>query len=365
MSRIDFTLLPVPPFRLDLTVWALRRRPDNSVDRWDGEIYRRVLALMGGPVEVEVTQVGSPDTPKLRVAVTGQQFSSAVKTAVRSALERLLGLRIDLTAFYRFASHQKKLAPLVRRFRGSKPPRLGSVFEGVINGIACQQVTLTLGICLLNRLAARCGAALGEGNAIVHAFPRPEDLAELCPADLRRLGFSRQKGRAMIELSRSITEGRLDLEELAGLPDGRAVECLCRLRGVGRWTSEYVLLRGLGRTHIFPGDDVGARNSLQRWLKLEEPPDYAAVQQALAGWMCYGGLIYFHLLLDRLVEAGYVQPGSLQRRPRRLMTAPPHGSQRMPSGSAVISARISETAARHRPISSENTEEAGDHSNGQ
>ena len=71
----------------------------------------------------------------------------------------------------------------------------------------------------------------------------------------------------MIELARSIAEGRLDLEGLADLPDDEAVKRLCELRGVGRWTAEYVLLRGLGRTHIFPGDDVGARNNLQRWLR--------------------------------------------------------------------------------------------------
>jgi hypothetical protein len=46
MSRTTFHLEPVPPFRLDLTVWTLRRRPDNAVDRWDGQTYRRVLHLM-------------------------------------------------------------------------------------------------------------------------------------------------------------------------------------------------------------------------------------------------------------------------------------------------------------------------------
>jgi 3-methyladenine DNA glycosylase/8-oxoguanine DNA glycosylase len=41
---------------------------------------------------------------------------------------------------------------------------------------------------------------------------------------------------------------------------------LLEIRGVGSWTAEYVLLRGLGRTNVFLGDDVGARNNLARWL---------------------------------------------------------------------------------------------------
>jgi len=147
-------------------------------------------------------------------------------------------------------------------------------------------------------------AAGEEGPA--HAFPRPEDLVRLGPDELRQLGFSRQKGRAMIELAQTSAHGHADLEGLAALSDEEAVVRLCRLRGVGRWTAEYVLLRGLGRLHIFPGDDVGARNNLQRWLQLADPLDYEAVRRTLSRWHPYGGLIYFHLLLDWLAKAGYM-----------------------------------------------------------
>ncbi len=312
MSQDTLILEPMPPFRLDLTVWTLRRRPDNVVDRWDGQTYRRVLPLSGGPVEVAVTQVGPPDTPQLRVEVAGQPLCSPLDAEVTAVLERLLGLRIDLTAFYRFTARQGRLGQLARRFRGMKPPRYPSLFEGLVNAIACQQVTLTLGIRLLNRLTANYGLTLHEGEEVARAFPRPEDLVGLQPEDLRKLGFSQQKGRAMTELARAITDGRFDPNELADLSDEEAVERLLELRGVGRWTAEYVLLRGLGRTHIFPGDDVGARNNLQRWLHLEESLDYDGVQRTLARWRRFGGLIYFHLLLDRLEEAGHLSAEAME-----------------------------------------------------
>ena len=315
MSR-SFLLKPMPPFRLDLTVWTLRRRPDNAVDRWDGQTYRRVLPLPSGAAEVAVSQVGPPDAPQLRVSVAGHTLGRAERAVVAATLERLLGLHIDLEAFYRFAAHQPRLGPLARRFRGMKPPRLATVFEAAINAMACQQVTLTLGIRLLNRLAATCGTSIPTGDETVYAFPHPLDLARLSPEELRGLGFSRQKGKAMIELARAISEGNLDLEGLAGLPDEEAVARLCQLRGVGRWTAEYVLLRGLGRIHVFPGDDVGARNNLQRWLHLKEDLDYAAVRQTLARWQPYAGLIYFHLLLDRLTAAGYLGAATPGRQAR-------------------------------------------------
>jgi DNA-3-methyladenine glycosylase II len=312
MSRAALLLEPVPPFRLDLTVWTLRRRPDNLVDRWDGQTYRRVLPLPGGPVEVAVTQTGPPDAPRLRATWDGSG-RAAVKAAVTAALERLLGLRVDLSGWYRRAARRGRMGRLARRFVGMKPPRMASVFEAAVNAMACQQVTLTLGIRLLNRLVENYGAA-------GRAFPRPEDLAGATPAALRRLGFSTQKGRAMIELARSVAGGRLDLEGLAALSDEEAVARLRELRGVGRWTAEYVLLRGLGRLHVFPGDDVGGRNNLRRYLNLSDPLDYDSTRRALESLQGYGGLIYLHLLLDRLAEAGHVrqvETGPSLKRKRR------------------------------------------------
>ena len=306
MSQNAFFLEPIPPFRLDLTAWTLRRRPDNAIDRWDGTTYRRVLTPAGGPVEVAVVQTGPPESPRLRVTVHGAPLSPELKQSVTAALERLLGLRTDLAAFYRLASRDAELGPLAQRFRGMKPPRFPSVFECVVNAIACQQVTLTLGIRLLSLLAEAHGPVVAGEEGPAHAFPRPEDLARLDPDEFRQLGFSRQKGRAMIELAQISAEGHAELEELAALPDEEAVARLCRLRGVGRWSAEYVLLRRLGRVHIFPGDDVGARNNLQRWLRLADPLDYEAVRRTLARWHPYGGLIYFHLLLDRIEEAGHL-----------------------------------------------------------
>jgi DNA-3-methyladenine glycosylase II len=296
-----FTLKVVPPFRLDLTVWALRRRPENKMDRWDGKTFCRGLLLNGTPVEIAATQMGSAAAPKLQVTVTGVPFGPDVRSGVTDALNRMLGLQADLKGFYRYAANDARLSILARRFRGLKPPRFPSLLEALVNGIACQQFSLASGIQLLNRLSEKFGIGIPA-----HAFPRPEDLAALKPEPLRNLGFSRQKAGAIIELSRAIVAGNLDTDRLVSLDDGSAVEQLCKLRGVGRWTAEYVLLRGLGRLHIFPGDDVGARNTLQKWLGLRKALDYDGVRRLIVKWEPYAGLIYFHMLLYRLNETGYL-----------------------------------------------------------
>ena len=126
-------------------------------------------------------------------------------------------------------------------------------------------------------------------------------------SDLRKLGFSGRKAETVLAFARSVTAGDLDLEGQAELDDSAALERLQQLRGVGRWTAEYVLLRGLGRLDVFPADDVGSQSKLQRWLKFKERPDYDAVHRVLERWRPYRGLLYFCLLLDRLARSGALQ----------------------------------------------------------
>ena len=198
--------------------------------------------------------------------------------AVRPALERMLGLAADLAGFYQVADGDAELCPLALRFRGMRPPCFPTVFEAVVNAVACQQLSLDVGIHLLNRLAHRFGPAVpGTGPGNQNRFPVPGRLAAADPAELRALGFSGAKARTITGIAARVTAGDLDLEALRGADDDGAREILLGLPGIGRWSAEYVLLRGLARYHVLPGDDVGARNNLRHRFGLPAGAGYDAV----------------------------------------------------------------------------------------
>jgi len=306
-----FIVRPVPPFRLDLTAWALRRRSRNLIDRWDGSYYRRVIVVSGRPTEVVVRQAGSWAEPRLIVTTMPPLRNSSDRRRIRAMLDRLLGLRVDLAGWYRLAAQDTRLRPLAERFRGTKPPRFPTVFEALVNAFANQQLSLEVGLELLNRLAILCGGKVRVGRDIRYAFPGPRDVVRLSSSRFRALGFSHQKVRAAMELARGITQQRLDLEALDRESEDVVGQRLLELHGVGRWTAEYVLLRGLGRLHVFPGDDVGAQKRLASWLGRARPLDYAGVRRVVEPWQPYAGMVYFHLLLDGLTQQGIVQPEAM------------------------------------------------------
>ncbi len=311
-ARNTLSLRPLPPFRLDLTVWALRRRSRNLIDRWDGTTYRRVIVLGRRPTELAVRQIGSPAAPRLAVTATPLPRTLLERRQLKSVVDRLLGLRIDLTEWYRLAEGDTRLRALAGKFRGMKPPRFPTTFEAMVNGFACQQLSLEVGLELLNRLAAISSPRVGTAQNARHAFPAPSDVAKLHPRACKAIGFSGQKVRALLGLAQAISRSKVDLELLEHEDASIVRQRLLEFRGVGRWTAEYVLLRGLGRLHVFPGDDVGAQKRMARWLGRSRPLDYAGVRRAVEPWQPFSGMVYFHLLLEGLSQAGVLESTSLK-----------------------------------------------------
>lgn len=133
-----------------------------------------------------------------------------------------------------------------------------------------------------------------------HAAPDHSIRGYSGDSNIRTSPASSSKARTIIEAARAVVDGEIDLEGLQRLEDATALERLTRLRGIGRWSAEYVLLRGLGRLHIFPGDDFGAHNKLRHLFGIDTPLDYEAVHRLVARWHPYAGVVYFRLLLDRV-----------------------------------------------------------------
>jgi DNA-3-methyladenine glycosylase II len=136
-----FELRPVAPFRLDLTAWTLRRDPANTIDRWDGREYRRVVLLDDRPAELALRQTGPMERPHLAVEIKGARPGAKLQSLAAALLDRLLGLSLDLAEFHQWVNRQPRLCILGRQFHGLHPPRFPTVWEAAVNAISCQQLS--------------------------------------------------------------------------------------------------------------------------------------------------------------------------------------------------------------------------------
>lgn len=97
----------------------------------------------------------------------------------------------------------------------------------------------------------------------------PENVLGLTDAELRTIGFSRQKAAYARHLSEALLEKRLDLIAIASLPDDEARHELVKLKGVGEWTAAIYLLMALLRPDVMPRGDIALHVA---WQKLSSGP---------------------------------------------------------------------------------------------
>jgi DNA-3-methyladenine glycosylase II len=247
---------PSPPYSLALTAARYARFPD-PVDHFDGKTYRRLLEAGRSVVLVTVEMAGGVTAARLRVTLEGPAAASeAAVKAARRLVEGALGAEADVKPFYRAARADPLLAPLVRKFRGLRIAGYPSLWEAIVTAIFAQQVNLAFAFDIRADFATTFGKRLEVGGHAYYAFPSAKRIAREGESGLDGFRLSRSKRDTIARLSRAFAEGELQEGEIAALPDEGAIERLTAWKGVGRWTAETALLRGLARADAYPAGDL-------------------------------------------------------------------------------------------------------------
>ena len=127
-------------------------------------------------------------------------------------------------------------------------------------------------------------------------FPTPQTISRLSVPDLRCLQFTGRKSEYIIELAGKIEKAQLNKKTLLNENQFDTVrENLLSLRGVGKWTAEYVCLRCLGDPNAFPVDDIGLQNAIKRELGLNQKPSVAEIHRYAAAWNNWKAYATFYL----------------------------------------------------------------------
>ncbi|HEY1434437.1 MAG TPA: hypothetical protein VGG65_03625, partial [Thermoanaerobaculia bacterium] len=207
---------------------------------------------------LSVMQTGSPGRAILEVELAGPDAESpAAGAAARRVVAGALGAAQSIRAFYRTLAGDPAIGAAVRDFRGLRVAGLPSLWEALVTAILAQQVNLYFAYDIRRELTEIFGRRGRFEGRTFHAFPRPEAFGGETPGRLRRFRLSDAKAKAILGLAEAFAGGGLAEDEIAALSDEAAIERLTAYRGVGRWTAEIGLLRGMARPDIFPAGDLG------------------------------------------------------------------------------------------------------------
>jgi AraC family transcriptional regulator of adaptative response / DNA-3-methyladenine glycosylase II len=267
------------------------RDPLSRSERVEGHTLMKALELPGGPGVLEIEFGDGAARCRWHPATGTRKLDPAGLAGLHRRATRMLGLGTDPGPFERFTAGGA-LGALVALRPGLRIPLTADVWESLVWAVLGQQVNLAFAYSLRRRLVELCGTPAGGG---LNAHPRPPAVAALDPEALRPLQFSRGKADYLTVLARQAASGALALEEL---PEGSAVlaaQALAAQRGVGPWTTHYVLMRGCGFGDCVPLGDAGLTLALQRQFALERRPSVRETAQAMAPFAPFRSLATFHL----------------------------------------------------------------------
>ena len=182
-----------------------------------------------------------------------------------------------LQAIEHLSTSDPKLAALIAQVGPCtmEIPHHFSIFYSLARSIIYQQLA-----------GAAATAIMGRVEAL---FPKgrmtPRKLLEMEDASLRGAGLSQNKLAALRDLAAKCLDGTVPTKRaLARMTDEEIIERISRVRGIGRWTVEMMLLFRLGRPNVLPVDDYGVRKGMQRLYKLRELPNKKAMRRRARKW---------------------------------------------------------------------------------
>jgi DNA-3-methyladenine glycosylase II len=304
VTTVNFRVpLASQPVDIAGSLELFRRSGDDLVDRWDG--LRLVRAAPGGGAWTPFRAHAAHDA-----GVTAFDVAVPAESAVEGVREVVAHTFMAAPPDYvRLLREDSQIAALDARFPGIRQIRQLDVFTALIRCISAQQVNLRWAATTRRRLAEAFGRRHEIDGHTVYALD-PEQIAAVDPAQIRALQFTTSKSMSIVATARAMVEGGLEMRDLDALDDEAVIERLVKIRGIGKWSAEWVLARTLGRPRVVAGD-LGVRKAVGLAYLGTTAPSEAQVRAATAHWGESAGVaqaLVLHALAEGALTARVVDP---------------------------------------------------------
>lgn len=194
-------------------------------------------------------------------------------------------VRVARAALRHLKKSDPKMRKLIEIIGPYRPIISNDPFESLIAAILHQQVSMASARAVQGRLYAN----------FPRNRPKPDLLAALPVEKVREAGVSRQKTGYLYDLADHFSRGTLTARKLRSWDDDRAMTELVKIKGIGRWTAEMLLMFCLERPDVWPIDDLGVQKALMRFHEIEELPPRDELEAIADHWRPYRSYATWYL----------------------------------------------------------------------
>jgi len=292
---MDVSLAVSGPLDVARTLARYRLWGEDPANRLSDNVFLRAVRVEGRWRGYEISWTGGPDDVRLHVKVPDARSARVLDAALAEA-RHICGVDLDVASFYRGAAADPVLAGLIRRHYGLRPTLSPQPFEMLVGAICAQQVNLAFAFTVRARLVRRFGTAIRVNGDSVYAFPEPGVVARARVDELRHMQLTTRKAEYIVDLAKRVASGELDLGSLGRRSNEDVIENLITVRGLGRWTAEWFLARGLGRGDVCPAGDLAVRKAFAHFYNRGRECSESAIRRRAARWGAHQNLAVHYLL---------------------------------------------------------------------
>lgn len=201
----------------------------------------------------------------------------------------------DLTPFYEMAKADPLLKMPARKFYGLRVIGIPDLFEALYWGVLGQQINLAFAYSLKKQFVEAFGDSIEWNGKKYWVFPPYERIVRLTPTDLEDIKMTVKKSEYIIGIARLMASGKLSKEKLMKMNFKDAEKNLIKIRGIGPWTANYVLMRCLRFPTAFPIDDVGLIRSIKILRNMNRTPTKDEILEISVPWKTWESYATFYL----------------------------------------------------------------------
>ena len=120
-------------------------------------------------------------------------------------------------------------------------------------------------------------------------------------SEIQDCGLSKRKAQYIQHVAELITADKLDLERLKNKQNSEEiVSALDEIRGIGVWTADLTMLRGMQKLDVLPADDLGIRRVISRYYCSGKAIKSSEAQEIAKQWGRWKGLAAFYLIIAEI-----------------------------------------------------------------
>lgn len=253
MHKTTGMLHPALPFDFAKSIQFIGGfAPARGEQEAGAETLSKVFAIDGAAVLARVRAGGDDQHPQLAYELVAAEQLADRRIAMEQRLTMYLSLDDDLRPLYALAGDDPPFWRVVERLHGYHQVKFASPWEAAAWAVLSQRTPIPVAQRAKQRLTERFGLPIEFEGQIKSAFPEPAAMADADLAELGELAGGERKAGYLLAVARAFTA--VDEAWLVAAPYDEVEGWLRAIEGIGTWSAEFVLLRGLGRMERLPAE---------------------------------------------------------------------------------------------------------------